>query len=303
MYPLLNVVSGGGLLDPGEWEEKHLVEERLSRILEEIEDWPLNREVMRYIISSGGKRTRPIIVLLACRLVGGDIREALDAAIAVEFTHIASLIHDDILDEGRIRHGIPTIYEKYGLDQAILVGDFLISNSIYLGSKYDEKVIKDLAIAAMNMAEGEILDTRSRIDPDFSEEDYYEVIKKKTASLFSSATSIGARIGGAPEEVILLLKELGMKAGIAYQILDDLLEFMEIDVDKYSKDTSLTLPILLNRRMRKDEVRVECLNIIKSLVDDCMEILSRFPPSEARERLGQVISYMTLGQIRDEACV
>jgi len=290
-------------LDPGEWEEKHLVEERLSRILEEIEDWPLNREVMRYIISSGGKRTRPIIVLLACRLVGGDIREALDAAIAVEFTHIASLIHDDILDEGRIRHGIPTIYEKYGLDQAILIGDFLISNSIYLGSKYDEKVIKDLAIAAMNMAEGEILDTRSRIDPDFSEEDYYEVIKKKTASLFSSATSIGARIGGAPEEVILLLKELGMKAGIAYQILDDLLEFMEIDVDKYSKDTSLTLPILLNRRMRKDEVRVECLNIIKSLVDDCMEILSRFPPSEARERLGQVISYMTLGQIRDEACV
>ncbi len=290
-------------MDPGEWEEKHLVEERLSRILEEIEDWPLNREVMRYIISSGGKRTRPIIVLLACRLVGGDIREALDAAIAVEFTHIASLIHDDILDEGRIRHGIPTIYEKYGLDQAILVGDFLISNSIYLGSKYDEKVIKDLAIAAMNMAEGEILDTRSRIDPDFSEEDYYEVIKKKTASLFSSATSIGARIGGAPEEVILLLKELGMKAGIAYQILDDLLEFMEIDVDKYSKDTSLTLPILLNRRMRKDEVRIECLNIIKSLVDDCMEILSRFPPSEARERLGQVISYMTLGQIRDEACV
>ncbi|HDM36590.1 MAG TPA: polyprenyl synthetase family protein [Candidatus Syntrophoarchaeum butanivorans] len=290
-------------MDPGEWEEKHLVEERLSRILEEIEDWPLNREVMRYIISSGGKRTRPIIVLLACRLVGGDIREALDAAIAVEFTHIASLIHDDILDEGRIRHGIPTIYEKYGLDQAILIGDFLISNSIYLGSKYDEKVIKDLAIAAMNMAEGEILDTRSRIDPDFSEEDYYEVIKKKTASLFSSATSIGARIGGAPEEVILLLKELGMKAGIAYQILDDLLEFMEIDVDKYSKDTSLTLPILLNRRMRKDEVRVECLNIIKSLVDDCMEILSRFPPSEARERLGQVISYMTLGQIRDEACV
>ncbi|HEC56286.1 MAG TPA: polyprenyl synthetase family protein [Candidatus Syntrophoarchaeum butanivorans] len=290
-------------MDPGEWEEKHLVEERLSRILEEIEDWPLNREVMRYIISSGGKRTRPIIVLLACRLVGGDIREALDAAIAVEFTHIASLIHDDILDEGRIRHGIPTIYEKYGLDQAILIGDFLISNSIYLGSKYDEKVIKDLAIAAMNMAEGEILDTRSRIDPDFSEEDYYEVIKKKTASLFSSATSIGARIGGAPEDVILLLKELGMKAGIAYQILDDLLEFMEIDVDKYSKDTSLTLPILLNRRMRKDEVRVECLNIIKSLVDDCMEILSRFPPSEARERLGQVISYMTLGQIRDEACV
>ncbi len=285
------------------WEEKRLIEERLERILDEIHDWPLNREIMEYIIHSGGKRTRPLIVLLSCKLLGGDIKEAVDAAIAVEFTHIASLIHDDILDEGKMRHGIPTIYERYGLEQAVLIGDFLISESIYLGSSYGEDVIKDLALAALHMSEGEILDTKTRTDQNFGEADYYDLIRKKTASLFSSATSIGGRIGGASDKDILMLKDLGMKAGVAYQILDDLLEFMDLEIDKHSRDVSVTLPVLLSKTMKQDDIYAECIGLIKSLVDECMEILNRFPASEARDRLVEIIGYMTLGQIRDECYV
>ncbi|MCW7075933.1 MAG: polyprenyl synthetase family protein [Candidatus Syntrophoarchaeum sp.] len=287
-------------MNPCEWEEKQLIENRLYRILDEIDDWPHNREIMQYIIRSGGKRTRSIIVLLTCELTGGDARDAVDAAVAVEFSHIASLIHDDILDAGKMRHGIPTIYEKYGLDQAILIGDFLISNSIFLGSTYDEAVIKDLALATMNMAEGEILDTASRTDPYFDEDKYYDLIEKKTASLFSAAASIGGRIGGASEKEVLMLKEIGTKAGIAYQILDDLLEFLNLEIDKHSSDASVTLPLILNKTMEEEKVKFECIERIGTLVGGCMDLINAFPESPARKRLIQVIEYMTLEQLKDE---
>ncbi|MHC1585547.1 MAG: polyprenyl synthetase family protein, partial [Candidatus Syntropharchaeia archaeon] len=221
-------------------DEEKLIDEALQHLLDDFDPWQRNREMIEYIIKAGGKRTRPLILILTCKMLGGDVKKALNAALAVELMHTASLIHDDILDRGKTRRGVETVNEKFGFSSALLCGDFLISKSIHLGAEYDEEVIKELAMGGMDMAEGEILDIEDSLD----EEGYFDMICKKTATLFSSSFSIGGLIAGVKKEETDRLRKVGKDIGMAYQIVDDLLEFIGAYMDKKSEVKSMTLPRL-----------------------------------------------------------
>jgi octaprenyl-diphosphate synthase len=219
------------------WDEYHLVNKELSELVRTLPDSPLG-EIISYVLSSSGKRVRPLILIFSAEAQGCAASLAMDAALAIELVHAASLVHDDILDKGVERRGCPSALERFGPDASLLAGDYLISRSIQLISNYRQPVISAFASACMDMSEGELMDLSITCSAD----DYYQCISKKTASLFSASAKIGSLIAGAGEEDVARFEGYGMHLGLGYQILDDLEEFMGIDQGKSSKKASATLP-------------------------------------------------------------
>jgi octaprenyl-diphosphate synthase len=174
------------------WEEYRLINEGLDKLADELPSSGFG-EVIRHVLSSPGKRVRPLILVTSSQAFGGDPEEAMDAALAVELVHAASLVHDDILDCGVERRGEPSALERYGRDAALLCGDYLISRSIDLISGYRQPVIKAFSAACMKMSQGEMLDLSNLS----SQEEYYRCISAKTASLFAASAKMGCLIACA----------------------------------------------------------------------------------------------------------
>jgi len=189
-------------------------------------------EASTHILKAGGKRLRPTILILTCRLVGGSEEKALPAAAAVELLHNFTLVHDDIMDRDEFRRGVPTVHKIWGEAYAILAGDLLFSKSFEVmlelvnrGVPKDKVVeaVKYLAWAATTVAEGQALDMSFEERENVSEEEYLTMIEKKTASLFEASARIGVAIGGGDVESVKNIGAYGRYLGIAFQIQDDIL--------------------------------------------------------------------------------
>jgi octaprenyl-diphosphate synthase len=272
------------------WDEYHLINNELSDLIAGLPKSDLG-EVISYILSSPGKRVRPLILIFSSQAFRGAPKSAMNAALAVELVHAASLVHDDILDWGMERRGAPSTFERYGSDAALLAGDYLISKSIELVSYYSPQVIKVFARACMNMSEGEMMDLSSAS----SDRDYFGCISRKTASLFAASAQIGCLIAGAPDEEVAKLKRFGIHLGLAYQILDDLEEHLGIEQGKASSKASITLPKLY-RVMHTDKAAQQMC--VKAIDNHCLEAKMALADSSGdplmKARLGELIDRMTL---------
>ena len=189
-------------------------------------DVALVNSVAHYIIGGGGKRLRPLLVLLAARACGyeGD-RHVLAAAI-IEFIHTATLLHDDVVDASELRRGQETANSVFGNEASVLVGDFLYSRSFQMMVQVGQMRIMDvLADATNTIAEGEVLQLMSCNEPDTTEDQYREVIYRKTAKLFEAGTRIGAILGNQSSLVEDAMVEFGRQLGLAFQLVDDALDY------------------------------------------------------------------------------
>ena len=186
-------------------------------------------EPLKYSLD-GGKRIRPIILVLAAESVGKIDDNTLAAACAVEFLHMESIIHDDIIDNETMRRQKDPFHIKFGYNTSVLTGDFVLGLILAISSRLDNaRITKDLATTAMLMSEGEMIESRLESSEDVTFDDYLKVIEYKTATAFEVAARIGAIIANGTEEEIEALTEYGKNIGISYQLRDDLLDWKNED--------------------------------------------------------------------------
>ena len=183
-------------------------------------------EMGRYIQKSGGKRVRPAVLLMAARLSGyqGD-RSVLYASV-VEFIHTATLVHDDIIDDADLRRGRLAVHSRWGNDITVLLGDYLYIKSMAMALTQDSlEIIRLLCDVTLRMIEGELYQLTKTGEVDLSEDDHFEIIRRKTAFLFGGCAQIGGMLGGVSPEQETALREYGFNLGIAFQLVDDLLDY------------------------------------------------------------------------------
>jgi octaprenyl-diphosphate synthase len=189
-------------------------------------DVPLVNQISEYIISAGGKRMRPMLVLLIARAYGYRGKHHHELAAVIEFIHTATLLHDDVVDESSMRRGRETANALFGNAASVLVGDFVYSRAFQMMVAVgDMRVMQILADATNVIAEGEVLQLLNMHDPDVTEERYLQVIRSKTAKLFEAAAQLGALIAGAPGSAIERAAEYGRSLGTAFQLIDDVLDY------------------------------------------------------------------------------
>lgn len=187
---------------------------------------PLVNQIAEYIISAGGKRIRPVLVLLMANAYSYRGSHHHDLAAVVEFIHTATLLHDDVVDESSMRRGRQTANALFGNAASVLVGDFLYSRAFQMMvSVGDMRVMQILADATNVIAEGEVLQLLNMHDPDVTEERYLQVIRSKTAKLFEAAAQLGALVAGASDDEIEAAAEYGRSLGTAFQLIDDVLDY------------------------------------------------------------------------------
>ena len=189
-------------------------------------DITLINQIINYIISSGGKRMRPLLALLCARACGYEGEKHLIVAAITEFIHTATLLHDDVVDNSSMRRGQETANLVWGNESSILVGDFVFSRSFEMMVEVGEmRVMEILAQASNTIAEGEVMQLINSHDPDSTEEHYMLVIQSKTAKLFEAASQLGAVLAGQSPVVEEACKQYGMHIGTAFQLKDDILDY------------------------------------------------------------------------------
>ncbi len=190
----------------------------------------LINQIGHYIVSSGGKRLRPLLVLLAARACGYSGNRHLDAAAIVEFIHTATLLHDDVVDGSELRRNRDTANTVWGNEASVLVGDFLYARAFEMMVDVGNlRIMEVMARATARIAEGEVLQLLNANDADTDETRYMEVIQRKTATLFEAGTRLGAVLTGADPETESAMASYGLHLGIAFQLVDDALDYMSDD--------------------------------------------------------------------------
>lgn len=223
---------------------------------------PLISAVGGYIYSSGGKRIRPLLVIISSRLSGYRGEKTSILACSIESIHTASLLHDDVVDGAEMRRGMPSAHNLWGNHVAVLVGDFFYSNALRLANSLrDQRIMDVLSTATARMAERELLQLSLKGNTDITEDDYMEIITGKTAVLMSAATYCGAILGGVSKEKEEALRNFGMGFGIAFQITDDILDYMADEntlgktLGKDLEEGKITLPLIyLLKDAKSDEI-------------------------------------------------
>lgn len=189
-------------------------------------DIPLINQLVEYIIHCGGKRVRPLVVLLSARALNHTGQQHIDLAAAIELIHTATLLHDDVVDNSALRRGNKTANEIWGNETSVLVGDFLYSRAFQLIVKLKNLEIMDIFASATNIiAEGEVLQLINCGDPDTTEQAYYDVIQRKTAKLFEVASRIGTALCNYNSQQMTAMQHYGISLGTAYQLIDDALDY------------------------------------------------------------------------------
>ncbi|SJZ43722.1 polyprenyl synthetase family protein [Sediminibacterium ginsengisoli] len=284
--------------------------------------------IMQYIVKRKGKQLRPMFVLLSARL-GGTINESTyRAASLVELLHTATLVHDDVVDDSLERRGFFSINALWKNKIAVLVGDYLLTKGLLLSlNNKDHRVLEILSEAVKLMSEGELLQMEKSRKLNLDESVYYEIINGKTASLLASACSVGACTTFDNEDDIEQMRLFGEKVGMAFQIKDDLFDYGSADVGKPTgndiKEKKLTLPLIYTLNNCSPELRRKLIYIIKNenqepekvrfvidavaqaggiryatekmfgYRDEALSILHRFPASEVRDALEELVRYTT----------
>ncbi|AJE02919.1 polyprenyl synthetase family protein [Geobacter pickeringii] len=235
----------------------------------------LIRKVGEYVLASGGKRIRPALLLLSSKLCGYQGDRHVPLASVIEFIHTATLLHDDVVDNATLRRGNASANEVWGNEASVLVGDFLFSKSFSLMvDAGDLQVLKVMSNATTIIAEGEVLQLLCTSDLEMSHERYIEVVKSKTAVLLSAACEAGAILGGVSPEQVAALRDYGMDLGIAFQLMDDTLDYTAVE-EQFGKEIGhdleegkITLPLIHTLRRCTDEERETIAAIVEK---DAME--------------------------------
>lgn len=292
-----------------------------------------------HLIKAGGKRLRPYLVLKTCELMGGDPELALPYAAAVEMFHTFTLVHDDIMDNDNLRRGSPTVHTKWGIPLAIVSGDLLFAKvySAMLepgksGKMSKERVLsclESLTNAAVILSEGQALDTLQSNVRDVSEEDYIHMVGGKTSSLFRTCAEVGCIVGGGSEEEVTRLGSFAWDAGIAFQIVDDILGVTADEATlgkpvgsdvREGKKTLITIKALEDASPEERRTLEKALGVPEasmSDIDEAIEVLAStgaiayaekvaaeytekamaaiavFPDSEAKRELVELVEYFT----------
>ena len=265
---------------------------------------PLLDAIMRYIVKSKGKRVRPMFVFLSAKMFGEANDSTYRAAALIELLHTATLVHDDVVDDAHERRGMFSINALWKNKIAVLVGDYLLSKGLLLSLNNNYYLLLQfVSNAVREMSEGELLQIEKTRKLNIKEEDYFEIIRQKTASLISSACACGAASVTADEEVISKMKLFGEKTGIAFQIKDDLLDFSSGDTGKQKgidlKEKKLTLPViyLLNNSSASERRRI--INTIKNHNNDARKVNGVM--QLVRESGGIDYSIARMNQYKEEA--
>jgi octaprenyl-diphosphate synthase len=271
-------------------EELGLVEARL-RAVASSEEGDVSEAITK-ILESGGKRLRPALVLFSARGCNYDGERSIGMAAAMELIHTASLIHDDVIDEAELRRGVPTVNASWGNKKSVLLGDYLYTLVVdMIAADGDLSVIRSVASTAASMARGEMNQTLCRSELNVEEQEYLNIITRKTASLISCCCRVGALLGSSRNGEVEALAEYGRNLGIAFQITDDLLDLTG-NVQELGKtlgndirEGRLTLPFIramdqageqdrewLSSAFRSGTVDEGVLERARSLVDRCQGI-------------------------------
>lgn len=241
--------------------ELEQVETVISKgITSEVE---LVSEASKYVLQNGGKRIRPAIVLLTSKIVGADINDAINLAASIEMIHAASLLHDDVLDNASIRRGKQSANSKWGNQISILVGDFLWSRASKIAlTKGDNRILNFIIDTVEKITEGEILEIIKSNDFGISQDEYLKIVTFKTAKLFECSAGMGALVANTSSSTEEALREYGLNIGIAFQLADDVLDYVsneEVFGKKAGTDLmegKTTLPLISVLKLcTKDEAR------------------------------------------------
>jgi octaprenyl-diphosphate synthase len=290
---------------------------------------PLIRKVGEYVLASGGKRVRPMILLLSAQLAGYQGNSHIGLASVVEFIHTATLLHDDVVDSAVLRRGQDSANAVWGNEASVLVGDFLFAKSFSIMVREGNlDILRTLSDATTQMAEGEVLQLISTSDVGLDEECYIEVVRNKTAVLLSAASRCGALLGACSAAEEEALAAYGMDVGIAFQFMDDALDYVA-DQDEFGKECGhdllegkVTLPLIhaLNQCSADEKRRVTeiveqevlpdedlqyVIRLIHSydgigytreraimLIDDAKGHLANFPDTPAKEAMLRLADYV-----------
>ncbi len=261
-------------------------------------DVVLINQIGAYIVNSGGKRLRPMIVLLAARACGYEAQKHIDLAAIIEFIHTATLLHDDVVDASELRRNRETANAVWGNEASVLVGDFLYSRSFEMMVDVGQMRVMDILSHATNrIAEGEVLQLLNVHNPEASEHDYMEVIKRKTATLFEAGARLGGVISGATSEQEQAMSDYGLHLGIAFQLVDDALDYNSSneDIGKNIGDDLAegkpTLPLIQAMKMANEDQRKRLRAIVEKggldEIDFVMEMIRASDAIEYTQRLAR----------------
>jgi octaprenyl-diphosphate synthase len=225
-------------------EARRLIDQELSDYMPRIAGLALYERI-RYVLQTRGKQLRPILVMLSAQSVGGSVETVKKLAVSIELLHAATLIHDDILDQDLFRRNAPTVNAKWGVRDAVLVGDALASLSLNLTADYGKDIIKIMSQTCLLLSDGEYMDVENAHEKP-EESNYLETIKRKSASLFKAATRCGAVASKASQDETIALAWFGENFGLAYQIKDDLSDVTTLEnvIPQDINEFRATLPII-----------------------------------------------------------
>lgn len=278
-------------------KELTMVEERLRSVSKV--DFPYLSELLEYSLKGSGKRIRPILALLSGKFYAYNLEHLLTIATAVEILHTATLVHDDAIDHSPVRRGKPTVYKLWGEEKAVLLGDYLFAQAGALTATTENlRVIKLFSETLKTISSGELDQSFNAFNLEQSRQQYFQRVARKTARLFITSTESGAALSQAPEEAIQTLVEYSHNLGIAFQIVDDVLDFIGTE-EELGKPTgsdlaqgTLTLPAILllerypgenpvkrlfKNRDERDNIKL-AIDLVRNspIIDECYQIASDY---------------------------
>ena len=224
-------------------------------------------KIGRYIQNGGGKRIRPAVLLMAARLTGYTGELAVLYAAVVEFIHTATLVHDDIIDDSKWRRGQPSVHSRWGSDVTVLLGDYLYIKSMGLALTPDRlDIVRQLCDVTLRMIEGELYQLSKKADLALTEDEHLDIIRRKTAYLFGGCARIGGVLGNAKPEQERALQEYGISVGMAFQLIDDLLDFS-------GDQSALGKPV--GGDLREGKVTLPIIRLLQHADADTTEMIGR----------------------------
>lgn len=284
--------------------------------------------IVNYIIRNRGKQIRPLFVFLSAKMHGEINRRTYLAATSIELLHSATLVHDDIIDESNERRGKLSINALWGNKKAVLIGDFLLSKGLLIATREQEYEILDIISSAVKETiEGELLQSEKSKKLDIDEATYFEVISKKTASLLGASLAVGAFATTKNNEIVNDMREIGVLAGLAFQIRDDIFDYqvkgsIGKPIGNDIKERKITLPLIyvLNKSDKKEQERIlkivrkhnndkakvkELIELVRaeggleyatqkmnSLCEEAIKRIEKYPQNEASESIIQLFKYI-----------
>jgi geranylgeranyl pyrophosphate synthase len=300
-----------------------LVEKKLATIARH--DIPLLGKLLEYALINGGKRIRPALTLLSGKFCKYDLDVLIPMAASVELLHIGTLVHDDIIDNSLLRHGKSTVSQTWGSNSALLLGDYLFARAGRLAATTENmRIIRGFAETLMTISGGELREAGTSFDMADAKENYYKWINDKTASLFIMAAECGSALSGCPEEQIQALKEYARNFGLAFQVIDDILDFvgdssqMGKPVGSDLNEGAITLPSIIYaekypdsriihriiiekdkgmvaeavEKIRSSSVIDECRDIAQNYYNKACQSLEKLPDCEARKSLNALVTFV-----------